>query len=36
MRGGDDTIFATCDGIVKYERWGKKRTRACVYPLEAK
>ena len=36
MKGGDDTIFATCDGIVKYERWGKNRTKACVYPVEAK
>ena len=22
MRGGDDTLFCTCDGIVKFERWG--------------
>ena len=36
MKGGDDTIFATCDGIVKFERWGKNRTKACVYPVEAK
>lgn len=36
MRGGDDTIFATIDGIVKYERVGKNRTRASVYPVEAK
>lgn len=33
MKGGDDTIFATCDGIVKFERWGKKRTKASVYPV---
>ena len=30
-RGGDDTIFATIDGIVRYERVGKNKTRACVY-----
>ncbi len=36
MRGGDDTIFATIDGIVKFERVGKNKTRASVYPVEAK
>lgn len=36
MRGGDDTIFATIDGIVKFERVGKNRTKASVYPVEAK
>lgn len=25
-RGGDDTIFATASGIVKYERKGKNKT----------
>ena len=30
-RGGDDTIFALIDGIVKYERVGKNKTRASVY-----
>jgi large subunit ribosomal protein L27 len=29
--GGDDTIFATKAGIVKYERVGKTRTRVSVY-----
>ncbi len=32
-RGKDDTLFATIDGCVKYERMGKNRTRASVYPL---
>lgn len=32
-RGGDDTIFATVDGIVKFERVGKSKTRASVYPV---
>jgi len=31
MRGGDDTIFATIDGIVKFERLGKTKTRVSVY-----
>ncbi len=35
-RGGDDTIFATVTGIVKYERVGKDRKRVSVYPVEAK
>ena len=30
-RGGDDTIFATIDGIVKFERLGKSKTRVSVY-----
>lgn len=30
MRGGDDTIFATKDGIVKFVRWGKDRKRVHV------
>ena len=25
-RGGDDTIFATCNGVVKYERLSKDKT----------
>lgn len=31
MRGGDDTLFATIDGIVKYERKGRNRTQVSVY-----
>ncbi|HHW62111.1 MAG TPA: 50S ribosomal protein L27 [Syntrophomonadaceae bacterium] len=34
-KGGDDTIFATVDGQVKYEQMGKNRKRVSVYPLEA-
>ena len=30
-RGGDDTIFSTVDGIVKFERLGKTKTRVSVY-----
>lgn len=31
-RGGDDTLFALVNGIVKYERCGKKKTQVSVYP----
>ncbi len=31
-KGGDDTLFATIDGIVKFERWGKSRKIASIYP----
>ncbi len=31
-RGGDDTLFATANGIVKFERMGKKKTKVSVYP----
>ena len=33
-RGGDDTLFALVDGVVRFERVGKDRKRACVYPVE--
>ncbi len=29
--GSDDTLFATADGIVRFERVGKDRKRVCVY-----
>ena len=32
-RGGDDTLFATVNGVVKYERLGKNRKKVSVYPL---
>ena len=35
-RGNDDTIFATVDGIVKFERLGRDKKCASVYPVEAK
>ena len=31
--GGDDTLYAKIDGIVKYERLGKDRKKASVYPV---
>lgn len=33
-RGGDDTLFATVDGVVKYERLGKTRKKVSVYPVD--
>lgn len=31
--GSDDTLFATIDGIVKFERLGKDKKQASVYPV---
>ena len=31
-KGGDDTLFTTIDGIVKYEHLGKNRKQVSVYP----
>ena len=33
-RGKDDSIFTTVDGIVKFERLGRDKTQASVYPVE--
>ncbi len=30
--GGDDTLFSKIDGIVKFERYGRDKKRASVYP----
>ena len=32
--GGDDTLFAKISGIVKFERVGKDKMQASVYPVE--
>jgi large subunit ribosomal protein L27 len=32
--GRDYTLWATIDGVVKYEREGKDRRRVSVYPAE--
>jgi len=32
--GKDDTLFATIDGIVKFERLGRDKKQASVYPQE--
>ena len=31
-RGGDDTLFAKAAGVVRYERSGRRRKLASVYP----
>lgn len=33
-RGGDDTLFAMVDGVVKYERKGRNKKQVSVYPAE--
>lgn len=33
-RGGDDTLYAKTDGILKFERKGKDRKQASVYPAD--
>jgi large subunit ribosomal protein L27 len=30
--GGDDTLFATADGVVRFERLGRDRKKVSVYP----
>ena len=32
-RGGDDTLFAKVDGILRFERLGRYRKKASVYPV---
>lgn len=32
-RGGDDTLFAKTDGVVKFERYGRDRKKVSVYPV---
>lgn len=32
-RGGDDTLFAKIDGVVKFERVGRDRKQVSVYPV---
>ncbi|MBS4208970.1 50S ribosomal protein L27 [Bacillus sp. FJAT-50079] len=31
-RGGDDTLFAKVDGVVRFERLGRDKKRVSVYP----
>lgn len=31
-RGNDDTLFATADGVVKFERLGRDKKQVSVYP----
>jgi len=32
MKGGDDTLFTTVDGIVKFERMGRDKKKVSCYP----
>lgn len=34
-KGSDDTLFATIDGVVKFERYGRDRKKVSVYAKEA-
>lgn len=31
-RGGDDTLFAKIDGVVKFERLGRDKKQVSIYP----
>ena len=31
--GGDDTLFAKVDGVVRYERKGRDKKQVSVYPI---
>ena len=33
-KGSDDTLFAKVDGVVRFERLGKTKKKASVYPVE--
>lgn len=32
-RAGDDTLFALVDGVVRFERMGRKKRQVSVYPV---
>ena len=32
-KGGDDTLFALANGVVRYERMGKDKKKVSVYPV---
>jgi len=32
--GKDDTLYATVDGVLRFERFGKDKKRASVYPKQ--
>ena len=34
-RGGDDTLYALVEGVVHFERKGKKHKQVSVYPVAA-
>ncbi|WP_416827487.1 50S ribosomal protein L27 [Ectobacillus polymachus] len=32
-RGGDDTLYAKVDGVVRFERLGRDRKQVSIYPV---
>ncbi len=32
--GSDDTLYAKIDGVLRFERYGRDRKKASVYPVE--
>ena len=32
--GGDDTLYAKVDGVVRFERMGRDKKKASVYPID--
>jgi large subunit ribosomal protein L27 len=32
--GSDDTLFATADGKVRFERYGRTRKKVSIYPVQ--
>lgn len=34
-KGGDDTLFAKVDGVVRFERKGRDKKQVSVYPVAA-
>ena len=32
--GKDDTLYSKVDGVLKFERKGRTKTKASVYPVE--
>ena len=34
--GGDDTLFAVVDGVVRFERKGRDKKQVSIYPVESK
>ncbi|WP_027107620.1 50S ribosomal protein L27 [Lacticigenium naphthae] len=31
--GGDDTLYAKCDGVVRFERKGRDKKQVSIYPV---
>jgi len=35
-RGGDDTLYAQADGIVRFERLGRDKKQVSIYPAQTR